>query len=95
MICNTRLNNLLIARIPRRNENDVDIADTTRQSKYEVLVGYEHLEAKIVVQDIKLQEKSYLVKDSGATTTPIIHIDPNENDVSSGIREFQKLMKLI
>ena len=86
MICNTRLNNLLIARIPRRNENDVDNADTTTQSKYEVLVGYEHLEAKIVVQDIKIQEKSYLVKDSGASTTPMINIDPNENDVSAGKR---------
>ena len=84
MICNTRLNNLLIARIPRQNENDVDIADTTRQSKYEVLVGYAHVGAKIVVQDIKIHEKSYLFKDTGATTTPIIHIDPNENDVLAG-----------
>ena len=78
------MNILLIARIPRQNENDVDIADTTRQSKYEVLVGYEHVGAKIVVQDIKIQEKCYLLKDTGATTTPIIHIDPNENDVLAG-----------
>ena len=56
----------------------------TRQSNYEVLVGYEHVGAKIVVQDIKIQEKSYLLKDTGATTTPIIHIDPNENDVLAG-----------
>ena len=30
------------------------------------------------------QEKSYILKDTGATTTPIIHIDPNENDVLAG-----------
>ena len=68
------------------------MCETTKQSKYEVLVGFEDVRAKIVVQDIKIHKKSYLLKETDAATTPIIHVDPNENDISAGKRILNSLM---